>query len=77
MRKTKKQPKHSVRAKIKILSLTKAGSSIQLEVFAEDRKIGTVIIGRGSLTWVRGHHHKEVSGIRKSWTDLADWFERS
>lgn len=50
--------KHSVKANLQIFSLSKAGTSLELEVFEQQtrtkrRKIGTVIIGRGSLTWVK------------------------
>ncbi|MBI5280796.1 MAG: hypothetical protein HY858_03870 [Candidatus Solibacter usitatus] len=77
MRKPKREIKHTVKASIQILSLTKAGSSIELEVFGEEKKkIATVIIGRGSLEWVPSRKHKAVSGIRRSWTSLAEWFEK-
>ncbi|HYY58769.1 MAG TPA: hypothetical protein VE842_15660, partial [Pyrinomonadaceae bacterium] len=45
------QKKHTVKAKVQILDLTKAGSSIEFEIRADEKKIGTIIIGRGSLTW--------------------------
>jgi hypothetical protein len=48
--------RHSVKANPQIFSLSKAGTSLELEVFEQKTrtkrsKIGTVIIGRGSLTW--------------------------
>jgi hypothetical protein len=49
MRKARR--KHSVKATVQILDLSKAGTSLELEVFAKEprqdrKKIGTVIIGR-------------------------------
>jgi hypothetical protein len=77
MEKHARKAKHTVKASIQILSLTKAGSSIELEVLGEDKKkIGTVVIGRGSLMWVSSRKHRDTSGIRRSWTELAKWFEK-
>ncbi len=69
--------KHSVKANLQIFSLSKAGTSLELEVFEQQtktkrRKIGTVIIGRGSLTWVKG---KGRIGKRMSWSRLAEIME--
>ena len=33
------------------IDLTRAGSSISLDVFADKEKIGTVELGRGSIRW--------------------------
>lgn len=42
---------HSVKAQAQIVELTKAGTSIELEIFANKEKLGDLIIGRGSLEW--------------------------
>ncbi|MGA3016323.1 MAG: hypothetical protein ABSF62_04325 [Bryobacteraceae bacterium] len=73
----KSQEKHSVKATIQILDLSKAGTSLELEVFAKEprherRKIGTVIIGRGSLTWKKDYGKK---GRRISWSRFAEMME--
>ena len=73
----KAQKKHSVKATIRILDLSKAGTSLELEVFAKEprqdrRKIGTVIIGRGSLTWKKDYGKK---GRRISSTRFAEMME--
>ena len=60
---------HRVKATIHVTDLTKAGTSIWLEVYAEAEKIGTIVIGRGSLTWFGG---KRKSGQRISWSKFAD-----
>jgi hypothetical protein len=74
-----KKPKrrHSVKATVQIMDLSKAGTSLELEVFAKEpredrRKIGTVIIGRGSLTWIKDYGKK---GRRVSWSRFAEMME--
>lgn len=61
--------KHTVRANMQVLELTKAGSSIDFEIFADKEKIGTIIIGSGSLTW---YGKKRKTGKRISWTRFAE-----
>ncbi len=43
--------RHTAKANVQVLELSKAGTSIDIELFADDEKIGTLVIGRGSLTW--------------------------
>ncbi len=69
--------KHTVKANLQIFNLSKAGTSLELEVFAQQsrtarRKIATVIIGRGSLTWKKG---KGKKGRRITWSQLAEMME--
>ena len=40
---------HRVRPAIMIQELTNAGSSLELDLYADAQKIGTLIIGQGSL----------------------------
>jgi len=61
--------KHSVKANLHVLELTKAGSSLDLAIYADKEKIGTLIIGRGSLSWYGG---KRQLRKRISWTRFAD-----
>ena len=61
--------KHTVTARIQILDLTKAGSSMELDVYADQEKIGTVTLGRGSLTWRGGRRQREK---RLSWSKFAE-----
>ena len=66
--------KHSVKASLQIFNLSKAGTSLELEVFeqktkAKRLKLGTVIIGRGSLTWKK---RGGQIGKRLSWSRLAE-----
>ena len=70
----KKKPlkKHTAKAHVQILDLTKAGSSIDFEIFANKKKIGTIIIGRGSLTWSgRSRKHKKSY----SWSEFAEMMD--
>jgi hypothetical protein len=68
----KKKPtvrKHSVRASIQVQELSKAGTSIEFEIYASKERIGTLVIGRGSLTWRGGRRQKDKT---ISWTKFAD-----
>lgn len=67
---TKKKPRavHSAKATVQVLGLTKAGSSIELELFARKEKLGTLVIGRGSMTW---YGSKRKRGRRFSWSRFA------
>ncbi|MGZ5427269.1 MAG: hypothetical protein ACXWFS_01570 [Thermoanaerobaculia bacterium] len=58
--------KHTVKAHFNVPQLTKAGSSLSLEVYADEQKIGEVTIGRGSLFWRGGRRHllKKISWSR-------------
>jgi hypothetical protein len=60
--------KHTVTARVQILDLTKAGSSMEFEIYANKEKIGTITIGRGSLTWRGGRRQREK---RLSWSEFA------
>ena len=69
--------RHIVKASVQIFNLSKAGTSLELEIFERKpknkrRKFGTVIIGRGSLTWKRRKGHL---GKRISWTRFAEMME--
>jgi hypothetical protein len=65
-RPTARLKKHTVKAHFNVPQLTKAGSSLSLEVYADEQKIGEVTIGRGSLFWRGGRRHllKKISWSR-------------
>ena len=68
----KKKPtarKHAVKASIQVHELSKAGTSIEFEIYASGEKIGTLVIGRGSLIWRGGKRQKEKP---ISWTKFAE-----
>jgi hypothetical protein len=60
--------KHSVKANLQVLELARAGSSLHLEIFADKEKIGTLILGSGSLFWYGG---KRRTRKRIPWTGFA------
>jgi hypothetical protein len=64
--------KHTVRAAVQNIELTRAGTSISLEVYAAGERIGTVELGYGSLRW---YGRKKQRGKRIPWSRLADWME--
>jgi hypothetical protein len=61
-RKTKRN--FSVQANMKVFELSKAGTSVDFDIFSQGEKFGTLIVGRGSVTWY-GHNRK--IGRRMSW----------
>jgi hypothetical protein len=69
MRKRKSYKKHTVTAHVQILDLTKAGSSMEFKIYADKKKIGTIVIGRGSLTWRGGKRQREKTF---SWSKFAE-----
>ena len=68
-RKRRPVRKHEVSANLSVLSLTKAGTSLDLEIYASGERIGTLQIGRGSLTWRGGKRQKSK---RLSWSRFAE-----
>lgn len=72
MPKKKLLKKHSVRANLHVVELTRAGSSLDLEIYADNEKIGTMIIGRGSLVWFGG---KRQLRKRIPWSRFAEMMD--
>jgi hypothetical protein len=68
-RKNRLVRKHKVTARVQILDLTKAGSSMEFEIYASEERIGTIIIGRGSLTWRGGRRQRDK---RLTWSQFAE-----
>lgn len=65
--------RHQVHAHLNIPQLAKAGYGLDLEIYAEGEKIGTLIIGRGSLFW-RGGKRKGRKQI--DWTRFAQMMDQ-
>lgn len=61
--------KHAVKAVLKVPELTNAGSSLGLAIYADGKKLGDLIMGRGSLYWF-GKGRKTRKRIR--WSNFAD-----
>ena len=68
-KRTPPERKHAVRALVNIHELTKAGTSLTLEISAGGEKIGQIDIGRGGLFWWGGRRQKRK---RLSWTRFAE-----
>ena len=65
--------KHSVHANLNVPELTRAGNRLRLEIYAEEEKIGTMVIGRGSLFWRGGKRQKQ---IQIDWTRFAQIMDK-
>jgi len=63
------QQKHSVRAELTVQELTRAGTSLDLMIYSENEKIGTLIIGQGSLFWRGGKRQRRK---RIDWSSFAE-----
>lgn len=61
--------KHAVKATLQVHGLTNAGTSLDLEIYADDKKLGKLIIGRGSLYWF-GKGRQKRKRIR--WSKFAE-----
>jgi hypothetical protein len=72
MPKRKSHIKHSVEATFRVPSLSRAGSSLNLEIYADKEKIGTIVLGRGSLYWYGRNRQK---GKRISWSRFAQMMD--
>jgi hypothetical protein len=72
-RKTSRTPTrtrtHAVRAQLNVQELSKAGTSLSLEISARGEKIGELEIGRGSLYWRGGRRQTRK---RLSWSRFAE-----
>jgi len=59
----------SVRGSIFVPELAKAGSSLSLQIYADKRKIGELLIGQGSLYW---YGRKKQKSKRIPWRKFAE-----
>ncbi|MGI8497511.1 MAG: hypothetical protein ACR2OG_08025 [Gemmatimonadaceae bacterium] len=60
--------KHAVYANLNVPELTKAGSGLELYIYAKGEKLGELDIGRGGLYWRGGGRHRRR---RIDWTRFA------
>ncbi|PYT03142.1 MAG: hypothetical protein DMF65_04845 [Acidobacteria bacterium] len=63
--------KHEVRVNVQVLELSKAGSAIRLEIFAEGEKLGEIEIGHGSFGWRKASGKRGFQ--RRDWSTFTDW----
>lgn len=73
MPKRKPARKHKVNVHLQVFEISKAGTSLDLEIFAEDQKLGELTIGRGSINW-RGRNRQSTKRIR--WSKFAEMMDR-
>jgi hypothetical protein len=73
MPKKKAQKTHNVRAALNVRELTRAGSSLNLQIYARGAKVGELEIGRGSLFWFGRSRQKRK---RVSWSRFAEMMDR-
>jgi hypothetical protein len=64
--------RHVVKAQLANFELVKAGSSLRLQIFSNDEKIGQLEVGRGSLYWY-GRNRK--SRERVDWSSFAEMMD--
>lgn len=64
--------KHSVHVTLNVPQLTKAGSGLELYLYAEGEKLGQLDIGRGGIYW-RGGNRRKVKRI--SWSRFAEMLD--
>jgi len=72
MSKKRLKAKHAVKAELHVPGLSKAGSSLNLKIYASKLKLGEITIGRGSLYWYGRYRQKRK---RVSWTRFADMMD--
>ncbi len=73
--KPRQQPnprKHEVKADLANFELAKARSSLNLQIYANDEKIGELEIGRGSLYWYGRNRHRSK---RIDWSQFANMMD--
>jgi hypothetical protein len=61
--------RHKVNVHLQVFQISKAGTSLDLEIYSQDQKLGQLTIGRGSVNW-RGGRRKSTKRIR--WSDFAE-----
>ena len=65
--------RHVVKAQLANFELVKAGSSLRLQIFSNEEKIGQLEVGRGSLYW-SGRNRK--SRERVDWSRFAEMMDK-
>ena len=67
-----RRQKHRVNVSLQAFDISRAGTSLDLEIFAHGEKIGDLTLGAGSLNWKgRGRHTSK----RFTWTRFADMMD--
>ena len=72
-RKTRSRQKHQVDVDLRVRDITRAGTSLDLEVFSGGEKLGEMTIGSGSVIWRgRGRQYSKRIG----WSRFAKIMDR-
>jgi len=66
-RKTRTNQRHQVDATVRVRDLTRAGTSLELDVYDDGRKLGRITLGQGSMIWTRGRARPK----RIRWSEFA------
>ena len=69
----KRERRNQVEGSIRNFTLTRAGSSITLEILAHGEPIGTAEIGLGSIMWREPYGKRST---RVTWQHFAEWVRR-
>jgi len=72
-RRRRTQRKHGVKASLQVPQLAKAGSSLNLNIYADRQKLGELVVGRGSLYWYGRNRQRRK---RIPWTTFADMMDK-
>lgn len=64
------EKKHTVKAKINVVDLSKKGSAIELDIYVGE-KLGTLKIGHGSMEWI-GKHGGKDKRKKITWSQFAE-----
>ena len=72
-KKTTTHRKHAVKAHLQVMELSKAGTSLELEIYADDVRLGDLTIGRGALYW---HGANRRSKKRIGWSQFAKMMDQ-
>ena len=67
------KPVHHVTGALNVVEFTKAGSALNLQIYDAERKLGEIVIGRGSFTWYGPNRRKPRVW---NWTRFADIMNR-
>lgn len=72
-KKKRTEPVHQVTGALNVVEFTKAGSALNLQVYDSERKLGEIVIGRGSFTWYGPNRRKPCVW---NWTRFAEIMNR-
>lgn len=64
--------KHQVDMNLQAFDISKAGTSLELEIYARGEKLGLLVVGRGSINW-RGQNRRSTKRI--PWTRFAEMMD--